>query len=127
MQWPVFNTILEVRVINMVDHCGYGLFHRIAWYHRPIQIIGPGASDDLCWRKHLLDVSIAAGPYKQLSRAAVFADDGQEAVGVHYPHNFPSMFLLMYAATAPPRSVMHLRRCMRRAPKKIGFVQSLKL
>jgi hypothetical protein len=99
-QGAVFNTILEVRVINMVDHCGYGLFHRIAWYHRPIQIIGPGASDDLCRRKHLLDVSIAAGPYKQFSRAAVFADDGQEAVGVHYPHNFPSMFLLMYAATS---------------------------
>jgi hypothetical protein len=51
-------------------------------------------------QEHLLDVSVAPGPYKQLSRAAVFADDGQEAVGVHYPHNFPSMFLLMYAANS---------------------------
>ncbi len=31
-QGAVFNTVLEVRVIDMVDHCGYGLFHRSTGY-----------------------------------------------------------------------------------------------
>ena len=38
----VFNTILEVQVIDLVDHCGQRLFHRFAWQNRPVQIITVG-------------------------------------------------------------------------------------
>src|SRR5882724_5246477 len=86
MQRPIFNTILEVRVIDMVDHCGQGLFHHIAWLNRPIQIITVGVPGYLGNWEYLLDIPGATSPDQQFSRATILAYDGQVAVVRHYPH-----------------------------------------
>src|SRR6266478_6354235 len=86
MQRPIFNTILEVRVIDMVDHCGQGLFHHIAWQNRPIQIITVGGPGYLGIWEYLLDISGTPSPDQQFSRATILAYDGQVAVVRHYPH-----------------------------------------
>ena len=62
MQGAVFNTILEVRVIDMVDHGGQGLFHRIARQNRPIQIISLGVPDDLGIWEYPFDIPGTPGP-----------------------------------------------------------------
>src|SRR5258705_5755018 len=86
MQGAVFNTILEVRVIDMVDHCGQGLFHHIAWQNRPIQIITVGAPGYLGIWEYLLDIPGTPSPDQQFIVGAVLAYDGQVAVVRHYPH-----------------------------------------
>src|SRR5258708_29943879 len=86
MQRPIFNTILEVRVIDMVDHCGQGLFHHIAWQNCPIQIITVGVPGYLGIWEYLLDIPGTPSPYQQFSRATILAYDGQVAVVRHYPH-----------------------------------------
>src|SRR5712691_4744640 len=86
MQRPIFNTILEVRVIDMVDHCGQGLFHHIAWQNRPIQIITVGGPGYLGIWEYLLDIPGTPSPDQQFSRATILAYDGQVAVVRHYPH-----------------------------------------
>jgi hypothetical protein len=83
----------------MVDYCGKGLFHHIARQHRPIQVIAHGVPGDLGIWEYLLDIPGTPSPDQQFSRAAIFAYNGQKAVGEHYPHNFPSMFSLIWAAT----------------------------
>src|ERR1700731_2590956 len=86
MQRPVFNTILEVRVIDMVDHCGQGLFHHIAWQNCPIQIITVGVPGYLGIWEYLLDIPGTPSPNQQFSRATILAYYGQVAVVRHYPH-----------------------------------------
>src|SRR6266478_9061118 len=86
MQRPIFNTILEVRVIDMVDHCGQGLFHHIAWQNRPIQIITVGGPGYLGIWEYLLNIPGTPSPDQQFSRATILAYDGQVAVVRHYPH-----------------------------------------
>src|SRR6266516_6240339 len=86
MQRPIFNTILEVRVIDLVDHCGQGLFHHIAWQNRPIQIITVGGPGYLGIWKYPLDIPGTPSPVQQFSRATILAYDGQVAVVRHYPH-----------------------------------------
>src|SRR6266851_4555901 len=86
MQGAVFNTILEVRVIDLVDHCGQGLFHQIAWQNRPIQIITLGVPGYLGIWEYLLDIPGTPSPDQQFSRATILAYDGQVAVVRHYPH-----------------------------------------
>src|SRR5437588_2036409 len=86
MQRAIFNTILEVRVIDMVDHCGQGLFHHIAWQNRPIQIITVGGPGYLGIWKYPLDIPGTPSPDQQFSRATILAYDGQVAVVRHYPH-----------------------------------------
>src|SRR5947199_5111108 len=86
MQRPIFNTILEVLVIDMVDHCGQGLFHHIAWQNRPIQIITVGGPGYLGIWEYPLDIPGTPSPDQQFSRATILAYDGQVAVVRHYPH-----------------------------------------
>src|SRR6266436_8957294 len=86
MQRPIFNTILEVWVIDVVDHCGYGLFHHIAWQNCPIQIITVGGPGYLGNWEYLLDIPGTPSPDQQFSRATILAYDGQVAVVRHYPH-----------------------------------------
>src|SRR5437762_633215 len=86
MQLPIFNAILEVRVIDMVDHCGQGLFHHIAWQNRPIQIITVGGPGYLGIWEYPLDIPGTPSPDQQFSRATILAYDGQVAVVRHYPH-----------------------------------------
>src|SRR6267378_3865502 len=86
MQGAVFNTILEVRVIDLVDHCGQGLFHQIAWQNRPMQIITVGAPGYLGIWEYLLDIPGTPSPDQQFGRATILAYDGQVAVVRHYPH-----------------------------------------
>src|SRR5260370_11220700 len=86
MQGAVFNTFLEVRVIDLVDHCGQGLFHQIAWQNRPIQIITLGVPGYLGIWEYLLDIPGTPSPDQQFSRATILAYDGQVAVVRHYPH-----------------------------------------
>src|SRR5260370_26582180 len=86
MQGAVFNTFLEVRVIDLVDHCGQGLFHQIAWQNRPIQIITLGVPGYLGIWEYLLDIPGTPSADQQFSRAAILAYDGQVAVVRHYPH-----------------------------------------
>src|SRR5258705_3424494 len=86
MQGAVFNTILEVRVIDVVDDCGEGLFHHIAWQNCPIQIITVGAPGYLGIGEYILDIPGAPSPDQQFSRATILAYDGQVAVVRHYPH-----------------------------------------
>src|SRR6266516_231522 len=86
MQRPIFNTILEVRVIDLVDHCGQGLFHHIAWQNRPIQIITVGFPGYLGIWEYLLDIPGTTSTDQQFSRATILAYDGQVAVVRHYPH-----------------------------------------
>src|SRR6266403_4470209 len=93
MQRPVFNTILEVRVIDMVDHCGQGLFHHIAWQNCPIQIITVGLPGYLGIWEYLLDIPDTPSPDQQFSRATILAYDRQVAVVRHYPHLILSLFL----------------------------------
>ena len=40
----------------MVDHCGQGLFHHIAWQNCPIQIITVGVPNYLGIWEYLLDI-----------------------------------------------------------------------
>src|SRR5437879_12664991 len=89
MQRPIFNTILEVRVIDMVDHCGQRLFHHIAWQNRPIQIITVGGPGYLGIWEYPLDIPGTPSPDQQFSRATILAYDGQVAVARHYPHLLP--------------------------------------
>src|SRR3954454_5682001 len=86
MQRPVFNTILEVRVIDMVDHCGQGLFHHIAWQNCLIQIITIGVPRYFGVWEYPLDIPGTSSPDQQFSRATILAYDGQVAVVCHYPH-----------------------------------------
>src|ERR1700751_6081364 len=86
MQRPVFNAILEVRVIDMVDHCGQGLFHHIAWQNCPIQIITVGVPGYLRVWEYLFDIPGTPSPDQQFSRATILAYDRQVAVVRHYPH-----------------------------------------
>src|SRR6478735_10954716 len=86
MQGAVFNTILEVRVIDMVDHCGQGLFHHIAGQNCPIQIITVGVPRYLGIWEYPLDIPGTPSPDQQFSRATILAYDGQVAVVCHYPH-----------------------------------------
>jgi hypothetical protein len=93
MQRPVFNAILEVRVIDVIDHCGQGLFHHIAWQNCPIQIITVGVPGDLGIWEYLLDIPGTPSPDKQFSRSTILAYDRQVAVVRHYPHFILSGFL----------------------------------
>src|SRR6516225_2898052 len=86
MQGPVFNTILEVRVIDMVDHCGQGLFHRFAWQNCPIQIITVCVPRYLGIWEYSLNIPGTPGPDQQFGWATILAYDGQVAVVRHYPH-----------------------------------------
>src|SRR6516165_8144178 len=86
MQGPVFNTILEVRVIDMVDHCGQRLFHRIAWQNCPIKIITVCVPRYLGIWEYSLNIPGTSGPDQQFSRTTILAYDGQVAVVRHYPH-----------------------------------------
>src|SRR6476660_59249 len=86
MQRTVFNTILEVRVIDMVDHCGQGLFHHIAWQNCLIQIITIGVPRYFGIWEYPLDIPGTPSPDQQFSRATILAYDGQVAVVCHYPH-----------------------------------------
>src|SRR5258707_15848764 len=70
----------------MVDHCGQGLFHHIAWQNRPIQIITLGVPGYLGIWEYLLDIPGTPSPDQQFSRATILAYDGQVAVVRHYPH-----------------------------------------
>src|SRR5260370_5042703 len=70
----------------MVDHCGQGLFHHIAWQNRPIQIITVGAPGYLGIWEYILDIPGTPSPDQQFSRATILAYDGQVAVVRHYPH-----------------------------------------
>src|SRR3984957_10981350 len=70
----------------MVDHCGQGLFHHIAWQNCPIQIITVGVPNYLGIREYLLDIPGTPSPDQQFSRATILAYDGQVAVVRHYPH-----------------------------------------
>src|SRR5258707_6971872 len=70
----------------MVDHCGQGLFHHIAWQNRPIQIITVGGPGYLGIWEYILDIPGAPSPDQQFSRATILAYDGQVAVVRHYPH-----------------------------------------
>src|SRR6266700_8107812 len=92
MQRPIFNTILEVRVIDMVDHCGQRLFHHIAWQNCPIQIITVGVPGYLGIWEYLLDIPSTPSPDQQFSRATILAYDRQVAVVRHYPHLILSLF-----------------------------------
>src|ERR1700692_590280 len=108
MQRPVFNTILEVRVIDIVDHCGQGLFHHIASQNCPIQIITVGVPGYLGIWEYLLDIPGAASPDQQFSRATILAYDGQVAVVRHYPHLISpisantEMSVLLWRGRLPP-------------------------
>src|SRR5258707_15012784 len=70
----------------MVDHCGQGLFHHIAWQNRPIQIITVGGPGYLGIWEFLLNIPGTPSPDQQFSRATILAYDGQIAVVRHYPH-----------------------------------------
>src|SRR5258708_18935073 len=70
----------------MVDHCGKGLFHHIAWQNCPIQIITVGVPGYLDIWEYLLDIPGTPSPDQQFSRATILAYDGQVAVVRHYPH-----------------------------------------
>src|SRR5213080_4368884 len=70
----------------MVDHCGQGLFHHIAWQNRPIQIITVGGPGYLGIWEYPLDIPGTPSPDQQFSRATILAYDGQVAVVRHYPH-----------------------------------------
>src|SRR5712664_2704425 len=86
MQRPIFNTILEVWVSDMVDYCGQGLFRHIAWQNRPIQIITVGGPGYLGIWEYPFDIPGTPSPDQQFSRATILAYDGQVAVVRHYPH-----------------------------------------
>src|SRR5258707_245526 len=108
MQGAVFNTILEIRVIDLVDHCGQGLFHQIAWQNRPIQIITVGAPGYLGIWEYLLDIPGTPSPDQQFGRATILAYDGQIAVVRHYPHLISpisvntEMSVLLWRRRLPP-------------------------
>src|ERR1700722_6618733 len=70
----------------MVDHCGQGLFHHIAWQNCPIQIITVGVPGYLGIWEYLLDIPGTPSPDQQFSRATILANDGQVVVVRHYPH-----------------------------------------
>src|SRR3984957_15869184 len=70
----------------MVDHCGQGLFHHIAWQNCPIQIIAVGVPGYLRIWEYFLDIPGTPSPDQQFSRATILAYDGQVAVIRHYPH-----------------------------------------
>src|SRR5258707_2250903 len=70
----------------MVDHCGQGLFHHIAWQNRPIQIITVGGPGYLGIWEYLLNIPGTPSPDQQFSPATILAYDGQVAVVRHYPH-----------------------------------------
>src|SRR6266481_5659867 len=76
----------------MVDHCGQGLFHHIAWQNRPIQIITVGGPGYLGIWEYLLDIPGTPSPDQQFSRATILAYDRQVAVVCHYPHLILSLF-----------------------------------
>src|SRR6267154_2962733 len=69
----------------MVDHCGQGLFHHIAWQNCPIQIITVGIPGYLGIWEYLLDIPRTPSPDQQFSPATILAYDGQVAVVRHYP------------------------------------------
>jgi hypothetical protein len=70
----------------MVDYCGQGLFHHIAWQNCPIQIITVGVPGYLGIWEYLLDIPGTPSPDQHFSRATILAYDGQVAVVRHYPH-----------------------------------------
>ena len=74
-QGAVFNTILEVRVIDMVDHCGYGLFHRSTGYDGSKPIIGRAALDDIGIGETFFDIAPASGSDQQFVGSTIFGHD----------------------------------------------------
>lgn len=57
----------------MVDHCGQGLFHHIAWQNCPIQIITVGVPGYLGIWEYLLDIPGTPSPGQQFSRTTILA------------------------------------------------------
>src|SRR5260370_30597289 len=83
----------------MVDHCGQGLFHHIAWQNRPIQMSTVGAPGYLGIWEYILDIPGTPSPDQQFSRATILAYEGQVAVVRHYPHLISPISPLFHAAT----------------------------
>jgi hypothetical protein len=80
----------------MIDHCGQGLFHHIAWQNCPIQIITVGVPGYIGIREYLLDIPDTPSPDQQFSRATILAYDRQVAVVRHYPHLILSLFFYAF-------------------------------
>src|SRR6267143_663705 len=76
----------------MVDHCGQGLFHHIAWQNCPIQVITVSVPGYLGFWEYLLDILGTPSPDLQFSRATILAYDGQVAVVRHYPHLISTIY-----------------------------------
>ena len=61
----------------MVDHCGQGLFHRIAWQNCPIQIVTIRVPRYLGIWEYSLNIPGTPGSDQQFSRATILAYDRQ--------------------------------------------------